>query len=144
MQIGISNCFTDMETFVRHYEQALAALEMGQKLGSEEPVYFYQDYQIFHLLSEVKDAGRLERFCHPALTVLKQYDRENSSQLYKTLCVFIEKVCNIKLASENLYIHRNSLAYRLNRITGLCQLDLADINTLFLLRLSYFIDLYTE
>jgi hypothetical protein len=144
MQIGISNCFTDMETFVRHYEQALAALEMGQKLGSEEPVCFYQDYQIFHLLSEVKDAGRLERFCHPALAVLKQYDRENSSQLYKTLCVFIEKGCNIKLASESLYIHRNSLAYRLNRITGLCQLDLADINTLFLLRLSYFIDRYTE
>ncbi|BCJ92718.1 hypothetical protein acsn021_02870 [Anaerocolumna cellulosilytica] len=144
LRIGISNSFSCMENFVTHYEQANAALELGHKLDSEELLYLYQAYQIYDLLSEVKNPDKLGRYCHPALTVLNQYDQENRSQLYKTLFVFIEKGCNIKLTSENLYIHRNSLVYRLNRITDLCCIDLSDINTLFLLRLSFLINRYNE
>lgn len=144
IRIGISNSFDCIENFVSHYEQALAALEFGHKLNPEELVYCYQYYQIFDLFSEVKNPDKLGRFCHPALAILSQYDHESSSQLYKTLCVYIDKGCNIKLTSESLYIHRNSLVYRLNRITEICRVDLSDINTLFLLRLSFLIDRYNE
>lgn len=144
LKIGISNSFSCMENFVSHYEQAYAALELGHKLDSEELLYLYQDYQIYNLFSDVKNPDKLGRYCHPALAVLNQYDQENRSQLYKTLYVFIEKGCNIKLTSESLYIHRNSLVYRLNRITDLCCVDLSDINTLFLLRLSFLINRYNK
>jgi hypothetical protein len=144
IQIGISNSFNSIENFVSYYEQAYAALEFGHKLNLEELVYPYQNYQVFDLFSEVKNPDKLRRFCHPALAVLSQYDHDNNSQLYKTLCVFIDKGCNIKLTSESLYIHRNSLAYRLNRITEICQIDLSNNNTLFVLRLSFLIDRYNE
>ena len=144
IRIGISNSFTSIKNFVSHYEQAHTALELGYKLNPEELVYCYQNYQIFDLFSEVKNPEKLGRFCHPALAILRQYDHENSSQLYKTLCVYIDNGCNIKLAAESLYIHRNSLVYRLNRITEICLIDLSDINTLFLLRLSFLIDRYNE
>lgn len=142
VRIGVSNSFFHIENFVSHYEQAHAALELGHKLNPEEPIYLYSNYQIFDLLSEVRNPDRLDRFCLPALAILRQYDHENSSQLYKTLRVFLDKGCNIKLTSESLYIHRNSLVYRLNRITDMCQIDLSDIDTLFLLRLSFLIDQY--
>jgi hypothetical protein len=144
IRIGISNSFSCIENFVSHYEQAYAALELGHKSNPEELVYLYQNYEIFYLFTEVKNPDKLGQFSHPALAILNHYDQENSSQLYKTLCIYIDKGCNIKLTSESLYIHRNSLVYRLNRITELCQVDLSDINTLFLLRLSFFIDRYHE
>lgn len=144
IRIGISYAFSCIENFVSQFEQAHAALELGHKLNPEELVYLYQNYQIYDLFSEVKNPDRLGRFCHPALAVLSQYDYENSSQLYKTLWVYLDKGCNIKLTSESLYIHRNSLVYRLNRISELCRIDLSDINTLFLLRLSFLIDRYNE
>lgn len=144
IRIGISNSFSCIENFLSHYEQAHAALTLGHKLNPEELVYLYQNYQIYDLFSEVKNPDKLKRFCHPALAVLSHYDHKNSSQLYKTLCVFIDKGCNIKLTSESLYIHRNSLVYRLKRITEICRVDLSDINTLFLLRLSFLIDQYNE
>jgi len=144
IRMGISNSFSCIENFVSHYEQAHAALELGHKLNPEELVYLYEDYQIYDLFSEVKNPDKLGRYCHPALAVLNQYDHENGSQLYKTLYVYIEKGCNIKLTSESLYIHRNSLVYRLNRITEICRVDLTDINTLFLLRLSFLIDRYNK
>lgn len=144
IRIGISNSFSSIENFVTYYEQAHTAYELGQKLKTEELLYHYQDYQIFKLFSETKHPDQLGRFCHPALTTLRLYDHKNSSQLYKTLCVYIDKGCNIKLTSESLYIHRNSLVYRLNRIVELCEIDFTDVNTVFLLRLSFLIDRYNE
>ncbi len=144
VRIGISYPFMNIENFVNHFDQAFAALELGQKLKSEDSVCFYQDYQFFHLLSDTKYPDRLGSFCHPALAALRQYDHTTNSQLYKTLCIYIEKGCNIKLTSESLFIHRNSLVYRLDRITEIGGLDLSDINTLFLLRLSFLIDRYNE
>lgn len=144
VRIGISHSFTNIEGFVSHFDQAYAALELGQKLKADEMLCLYQDYQFFDLLSQVKNPEKLGHYCHPALAALRQYDHENSSNLYKTLCVYIEKGCNIKFTSESLFIHRNSLVYRLDRITEICSIDLADINTLFLLRLSFLIDRYNE
>ena len=142
LRIGISNAFRNIEYFSSYYMQAHSALELGQKLNSGQLVCHYCNYQIFDLFSETKHPEALGRFCHPALTVLRQNDQENNSELYKTLCVFIENSCSIKLTAESLFIHRNSLAYRLNRIVELCHLDFADTNTLFLLRLSFLIDRY--
>lgn len=144
VRIGISNSFTNAGSFVTYFDQAHAALELGQKLKTEEPVCLYRDYQVFDLLSEVRNPEKLGRYCHPALAALRQYDHANNSQLYKTLCIYIENKCNIKLASKSLFIHRNSLVYRLDRIAEICGIDLSDVNTLFLLRLSFLIDRYNE
>ncbi len=142
LRIGISNPFKNIEYFSNYYIQAHSALELGQKLRPEHLVCHYCNYQIFDLFSETKQPENLGRFCHPALAVLRQSDQENNSELYKTLCIFIENSCSIKLTAEALFIHRNSLAYRLNRIVELCHLDFTDTNTLFLLRLSFLIDRY--
>ncbi|MCB7304590.1 helix-turn-helix domain-containing protein [Bariatricus massiliensis] len=142
IRIGISNAFSNMESFVMHYEQAYAAMELGQKFSAQEIVYYYLDYQIFDLFSETKNPETLGRFCHPALALLRQYDHKNNTQLYHTLQVFLHCTGSIKLASQQLFIHRNSLVYRLNRITEVCQINLEDPDTCLLLRLSYLIDQY--
>lgn len=142
VRIGISNSFSNIENFASHYEQAYVALELGQKLNPDESICRYLDYQVFDLFSEVKNPDLLGRFCHPALVTLRQYDHQNNTQLYETLCIYLDKGCSIKLTSESLYIHRNSLVYRINRIVELCHINLEDVNTLFLLRLSFLIDRY--
>lgn len=144
VRIGISNSFSSIENFVSHYEQAYAALELGQNLNPEEIVCCYINYQVFDLFSEVRDPDKLGRFCHPALAILRQHDHNNNTHLYETLCVFLDNDRNIKFTSEKLCLHRNSLVYRLNRIKEICQLDLEDINTVFLLRLSFLIDCYNK
>lgn len=144
VRIGVSNSFSSIENFVSHYEQAYAALELGQNLNHDEMVCHYINYQVFDLFSAVKNPDILGRFCHPALAILRQYDHKNNTNLYETLCIFLDNGCNIKLTSESLYIHRNSMVYRLNRIKEICHIDLKDINTVFLLRLSFLIDSYNK
>lgn len=104
----------------------------------------YCDYEFFDMLSTVKDASSLESFCHPALTLLKKYDHNKDTDLYHTLNVYLACGCSIKLTAEKLFIHRNSLSYRLKRIAELTQADLENSNTRFLLEMSYRIDHFTN
>lgn len=57
---------------------------------------------------------------------IEAYDREHNSDLIRTLRVFFAANANASEAADRLYLHRNSLPYRLTRIQELTGLDLKD------------------
>lgn len=140
--IGVSNAFDSIESFVTYYHQAHSALTLGMKLGSDSRLFLYETYEVFDLFTQINNSSLLKKYIHPALPILQKTDLENHSDLYKTLFLYVEHGCSIKLTSEALFIHRNSLVYRLNRIEELCHINYSDIQTLFLLRLSFLIDCF--
>lgn len=142
LRIGVSNTFTHVESFAKYYHQAVTALNLEKRLNSEKLICYYIDYQFYDLLDQVKDESQLGQFCHPALSILRQYDRKNETRLYDTLKVYLDGGCSIKFASEKLFLHRNSLAYRLERISEIGNIDLGDSYARFMLRMSYLIDCY--
>lgn len=142
LRIGVSNAFTHVESFAKYYYQAVAALNLGKRLNPEKLMFYYIDYQFYDLLDHVEDKAQLGLFCHPALSRLRQYDRKNETCLYATLKVYLDSGCSIKLASEKLFVHRNSLVYRLGRIAEISSIDLDDAYIRFMLTMSYLIDCY--
>ena len=79
----------------------------------------------------------LAGFIHPALYRLKEYDQKTGNELFHTLEVYLQSFHNNKETANVLCIHRNSLAYRMEKITEIGKADFNDPNTEFLLRLSY-------
>ena len=144
LQVGISNGFRRIEDFARQYTQACHALELERHLRDGHTVCRYMDYSFYDLIDSAKDAVNLRAFRHAALNLLSEYDSENRTDLYHTLDIFLSCGCNIKAATEKLYIHRNSLTYRLKRISELTQINLEDSNTRFLLEMSYRIDHFMD
>jgi DNA-binding PucR family transcriptional regulator len=67
---------------------------------------------------------------------LENYDRERRGDLIRTLQVFFESNSNVSRAAERLYLHRNSLIYRLNRIEDLTGLELKNPRVGLALRLG--------
>jgi DNA-binding PucR family transcriptional regulator len=57
---------------------------------------------------------------------VRAYDREHSSDLIRTLQAFFAANANASEAADRLYLHRNSLPYRLARVQELTGLDLKD------------------
>jgi len=57
---------------------------------------------------------------------IEAYDRDHNSDLVRTLSVFFAANANSSEAADRLYLHRNSLPYRLSRIQDLTGLDLKD------------------
>ena len=57
---------------------------------------------------------------------LEAYDREHNGALVRTLRVYFAANANASEAADRLYLHRNSLPYRLARVQDLTGLDLKD------------------
>jgi DNA-binding PucR family transcriptional regulator len=62
------------------------------------------------------------------LKKLYEIDLEGSSQLLKTLREYFIQGGNILQTSKNLFIHRNTLQYRLERIETIIMMDINDFN----------------
>jgi PucR family transcriptional regulator, purine catabolism regulatory protein len=57
------------------------------------------------------------------LEPLRRYDREHNGDLVRTLAAYLEWGGNAMRAAESLFLHRNSLRYRLVRIRALLGMD---------------------
>ena len=73
-------------------------------------------------LSRSPDLAPFEELVEPLLT----YDREHRSDLVRTLRVYLATGANASEAADRLFLHRNSLLYRLMRIGEMTGLDLKD------------------
>jgi DNA-binding PucR family transcriptional regulator len=57
---------------------------------------------------------------------LEKRDRERNSDLVRTLRVFFASGANVSKAADSLLLHRNSMTYRLERVSELTGLDFRD------------------
>lgn len=142
VRVGVSNPFSQVGQFSGFYAQARSALDLSRQLGHEQSVCRYRDYQFFDLLEHFSDRQKLDVFCHPALELLRRYDRENETELLRTLREYLRQGCGMRHTAQALFIHRNSLSYRLERIAELTQLDLSDPQIRFYLQISCCIEEY--
>ncbi len=77
------------------------------------------------LLRELACGRTLEPF-RVLVEPLVEYDRERRSDLVKSLKVYLDAGANASEAADRLFLHRNSMIYRLSRVEKLTGLDLKD------------------
>jgi DNA-binding PucR family transcriptional regulator len=87
------------------------------------------------LLEALARSGGLSAF-RELVRPLEDYDREHNSDLIRTLSVFFDMNANASETAERLFLHRNSLAYRLDRIRQITGLDLKSPETRLALQLG--------
>lgn len=137
VKIGVSLPFTEIETLRSHFQEALDAFETGEMLDPSNRIFTFEDYGIYVMFRTVSDREDLSRYLHPALPKLAMYDTESGTNLETTLHTYLRYSCNTTDTAKALFLHRNSVIYRLRRIEELCDIDLDDTDTRFRLRLSY-------
>ena len=115
---------------------------MAGRFGSADGLVQYGDYAFFDLLGHCSEGVKPGMFCHPALELLRQHDLKSGSELYKTLRCYVDTGGSIKDTAEKLFIHRNSLSYRLDCIGKIVGIDINDPATQYALRFSFDIDRY--
>ncbi len=77
------------------------------------------------MLEGLARSGELRPF-RELIEHIEAYDRRHGSDLIRTLRVFFAANANVSEAADRLYLHRNSLPYRLTRVQELTGLDLKD------------------
>lgn len=144
INIGISWTFNDISEFRRYFYQAVASIKQAQSFGEANRVLKYGDFAFYDLLYNYSGKIALHSYCHPALKILKEYDRANNTEFYITLKTFLNSSRNIKTTSQTLFLHRNTVNYRLSKILELTKLDLESNETIFSLVDSFRIEKFLQ
>lgn len=117
--IGISNIINSIDGIPLAYKEAKRSVKAGSILYQDSFVNHYNDYRVFDIISEVRDINVLNKFVEDKLGKVIDHDNNNDFQLMNTLKVLIECNFNIKKASQELFIHYNTLRYRIDRLKEL-------------------------
>ncbi|MGG1880094.1 sugar diacid recognition domain-containing protein [Paenibacillus cisolokensis] len=102
------------------FNQARSAIQVGGRLRAGARVYRYEDYRLEIMLSRLA----WEEQDQQAFAFYEQLlGHEKKGELAHTLEVFIEEGGELHSIAERLFIHRNTLRYRLDKITELTGRD---------------------
>ena len=124
INIGLGNSGSGPMGIRKSLHQAEQALKFGITSG-ESGIFAYEQMGINKLLFAVpKDV--LQSFYVEYISLLKKYDENHNTTLINDLEVFLQYNGNLGLASKSLYIHRNTLIYRIKKIEELTGKPLND------------------
>jgi PucR family transcriptional regulator, proline-responsive transcriptional activator len=136
LHAGIGKSYTDIDLFRDSYQQAEQALKAAKCQHSSSMMYCYEDIGIYSLLMNITNRHILEEYFQSTLGRLIEYDKDSNSNLYKTLETYLNNNCKISSTSKILFIHENTLKYRLEKIESLIDCDLRDLQQLIKLEMG--------
>lgn len=112
----------------RSCDEARIALHYPQVMGTQTEIQDFSDLGLFTPLFS-QELEIVKSFCRNTLEPLLDYDLKNASSLLPTLAELINTNFNLKEAAKNLFIHVNTLYYRLEKIEQLLKADLSLMRT---------------
>ncbi|MGN1319181.1 MAG: PucR family transcriptional regulator [Lachnospirales bacterium] len=136
---GIGSAFEGASTIFKGYLQAAQSLELGVNLHPDEKIFSYNKDMIYHLFSSNLTVEQLNDIYSSTLKPLDDYDNKTGSDLSATLYEYIKCDKNISLTAKRLFIHRNTMIYRIQQIQEIIDFDIKDINNLYLIQTAFYI-----
>lgn len=106
-----------------HYEGCHLVRDIARKYRFSNKLTRFDDV-VFEALAEKLQAGGRRMFAQSGYLTLASYDRENGTDYCATLSTYAECGCNAAAAASKLYIHRNTMAKRLQRISEISGIDM--------------------
>ncbi len=121
MTIGIGGTRHTMDELRESYMEARRAIEVGRIFKPEESIYVYSRLILERFLMELPQD--ISAFYHSLLFNRRNQRLFNEEMLY-TIDMFFKKDLNLSDTARQLYIHRNTLVYRLDKVQKQTGLDL--------------------
>ncbi len=125
--IGVGNSYSDVLKYRESYNQAVQALRF-LSVTKDQQMMFYDELGLLKLLNDAENGKMIKEYIHDFLLPLKSYQKKYSVDLIESLNVYQECNFNIAQASQKLFIHRNTLLQRLDKMANLLEMDFNDFN----------------
>ncbi len=135
LAIGIGRAADALIGLRDSYREARQAQSMARRLADPNPLYF-GELNVYRLLFLLEDSPELGNFCQETIGTLVEYDRAQGTDLIETLTAYFAHKGNLSQTAEALFVHRNTLLYRMERIREISGLDLDNPETRLSIQLA--------
>ena len=137
--VGIGTCVTGIKELARSFKEAQVALEVGKVFDTERSIISYENLGIGRLIYQLPTT-----LCEIFLSeVFKKnsIDTLDQETLF-TINKFFENNLNVSETSRKLFVHRNTLVYRLEKIKKLTGLDLREFDDAITFKVALMVKKY--
>lgn len=128
VSIGISRFNRDIKKLAEGQKQATSALKYGRMLTKGSAIWHYDDLGVYRILCEFDKETELKNYYEDTIARLDAYDKEHKAELVKTLIAYFDNDCSLQKAADQLFVHYNTMRYRIERINEVTGLDVLNSN----------------
>ncbi len=118
---GVARPYRGVAGIAAGYQEAVRAIALGRPARGRDAVIRFADLGVYRILSPRADEREWAAFYAETIGPLRRYDKERGARLVETLAAYFACDYNLTVTAETLYIHVNTLKYRLQRIEELTE-----------------------
>jgi len=136
LRIGVSAPCLQPQDFSPRGEETWALLDLAARLDSPDPVICYDDWAFYGLLLRAGRREDVTGLAHRVLDRLVARDSAARGVLLVTLVAYLDyNLCPIRTGAA-LYVHPNTVKYRVKQISALLKLDLDSLDNILMIKVS--------
>lgn len=124
-------------TVRQQMEQVRYSVRRGQEEAPEAPLWDFAPWAVEYLLQGTREPNELLAACHPDARHLWDRKQDGDGMLWDTLKTYLERERSAIHTAEALFIHKNTLFYRLRKLQEVLSADLDDPTVRLHLLLSF-------
>jgi sugar diacid utilization regulator len=139
VSIGIGNSYNDLKMMKQSLNEAELAIESAKCQGLDDTITKYKDIGIYGLLFSIKNRSILDNYFLDVLGPISNSDNKDNN-LIEILEMYLNENCNITVTAEKLFLHRNTLKYKIKKIEELLNCDLHNFNDCIKVKIALYIN----
>lgn len=130
-----AGCIKDIH---KSYRNAYTAYQLT-KTTIQKNILSYEELGVYKILSDVKETGIYPEYIQEILGKLIEYDENNSTDYVRILEAYFDNECSIVHTAQALFCHKNTLAYKINKIKEILGYDILLNENRMKIMLSFYI-----
>lgn len=135
--MGVGRSTKSIRCLYKSYNQALAIQKLHQAGRIDPSLISYKDMGIYRLLIGIEDNDIIKDYYMNIIGPLEEYDTKNNSDLCDVLKLYLNKNGSVKDTADEMFVHRNTINYKLVKISEILKIDLQSLDTRLQLALGF-------
>lgn len=137
--IGVGKSTINMKCISKSFNQAKGALRLQKIRNLPEQAVSYTDLGLYKILLALDDKGIGREYHQEMLGKLIKYDETDQTDLCKVLECYLNHSGKVKETSEELFVHRNTVNKKINKIEEIIGCDMSDLDTRMRFKIAFMI-----
>ncbi|MEI3237086.1 MAG: PucR family transcriptional regulator ligand-binding domain-containing protein [Lachnospira sp.] len=137
LHIAVSSNKENLTSLPKNFEMANRVYALGIILS--EPVLYYDELETYKLLLLVSDKKEMKDYEQKYLGAVLEYDESNNTDYLQFIKLFLENGANVQQLANSMFVHRNTIHYKMNKIKEIAGINLGNLDDLLKLKLSLYI-----
>lgn len=135
--VGIGRCTPGAQSIGKSYRQACQVLKLQKNVHNDKDVVAYQELGIYKLLMDIENQDVINEYYAETIQKLVEYDKLNQTNYCDVLQCYLEHSGSVKETAEAMFVHRNTINYKINKIEEMLNCDLSELDTRLLYSIAF-------